>query len=131
MKRNKALFLWLLIASFTNSQNKVFSIDHVESRDNNLEWTLTKNFGEKLVHFSKSEINLFIDKRYHLTIISKTDLPEKGIIYLCNYETKNLITVMLIDNVKMYLYSKTKRFLINFENKKLLKLTADIDYIVY
>ncbi len=127
MKRNKALFLWLLIASFTNSQNKVFSIDHVESRDNNLEWTLTKNFGEKLVHFSKSEINLFIDKKYHLTIISKTDLPEKSIIYLCNDETKNLVTVMLIDNMKMYLYSKTKLFLINFENRKLLKLTADID----
>ena len=127
MKRNKALFLWLLIASFTNSQNKVFSIDHVESRDNNLEWTLTKNFGEKLVHFSKSEINLFIDKKYHLTIISKTDLPEKSIIYLCNDETKNLVTVMHIDNMKMYLYSKTKLFLINFENRKLLKLTADID----
>ena len=127
MKHYKALFLLLLIASFANSQNKVFSIDHVESRDNNLEWTLTKDFGEQLVHFSKSEINLFIDKKYHLTIISKTDLPEKGIIYLCNDETKNLVTVMLIDNIKMYLYSKTKRFLINFENKKLKNLTADID----
>ena len=42
MKHPKALFLLLLIASFANSQNKVFSIDHVESRDNNLEWTLTK-----------------------------------------------------------------------------------------
>lgn len=127
MKHHKALLLLLLIASFANSQNKVFSIDHVESRENNQEWTHIKNFGEQLVHFSKSEINLFIDKKYHLTIISKTDLPEKGIIYLCNDETKNLVTVMLIDNVKMYLYNKTKRFLINFENKKLLKLTADID----
>ncbi|KAB1154756.1 hypothetical protein [Flavobacterium luteum] len=127
MKHHKVLFLLLLIASFANSQNKTFSIDHVESRDNNLEWTLIKNIGEQMVHFSKSEINLFIDKRYHLTIISKTDLPEKGIIYLCNDESKNLVTIMLIDNIKMYLYSKTKRFLINFENKKLLKLTADID----
>ena len=59
----------LLIASFTYSQGKIFSINYVESRENNQEWTHIKNFGEQLVHFSKSEINLFIDKRHHLTII--------------------------------------------------------------
>lgn len=127
MTTKKALYLVLLIASFANSQNKVFSIDRVESRENNQEWMLTKKIGEKLVQFSQSEINLNIDKKYHLTIISKTNLPEKGIIYLCNDETLNLVTVMLIDNIKMYLYSKTKRFLINFQDKKLLNLTADID----
>lgn len=119
--------LVLIITTFANSQNKTFTIDQVQARNTNQEWTLTETIGEQLVRFSKSEIDLSIDKKYHLTIISKTDLPDKGIIYLCNDEKSNLVTVMLIDNIKMYLYSKTKRFLINFENTKLLGLTADID----
>lgn len=127
MKSQKIFYLLLLIASFAHSQNKLFSINQVQTRNNKQEWTTTENHGEPVVQFSKSEINLNIDKKYHLTIISKTNLPEKGIIYLCKDETANLVTVMLIDNIKMYLYSKTKRFLINFEPEKLLNLTANVD----
>lgn len=128
MRLQKILYLLVLtISTFANSQNKTFTIDQVQARSNSQEWAPTKTIGENLVLFSKSEINLNIDKKYNLTIISKTDLPNKGIIYLCNDEKSNLVTVMLIDNIKMYLYSKTKRFLINFENTSLLNLTADVD----
>ena len=128
MKLQKILCLLVLtITTFAYSQNKTFAINQVQARNTNQEWTLTETIGEQLVRFSKSEIDLSIDKKYHLTIISKTDLPDKGIIYLCNDEKANLVTVMLIDNIKMYLYSKTKRFLINFESTKILGLTADID----
>jgi hypothetical protein len=44
----------------------------------------------------------------------QTHLPDKGIIYLCKDEKQNDITVMLIDDEKMYLYNDSKRFLINF-----------------
>jgi len=128
MRLQKILYLLVLtISTFANSQNKTFTIDQVQARSNSQEWTPTETVGEQLVLFSKCEINLSMDKKDKLTIISKTDLPDKGIIYLCNDEKSNLVTVMLIDNIKMYLYSKTKRFLINFENTSLLNLTADID----
>jgi hypothetical protein len=38
-----------------------------------------------------------------------------------------LITVMLIDDIKMYLYAKSKRFLINFKQSSSIFQLADID----
>jgi hypothetical protein len=35
-----------------------------------------------------------------LTILSKTNLPDKGIIYLCKDEKSNPITILLIDDIK-------------------------------
>lgn len=37
------------------------------------------------------------------------------------------MTVILFDNIKMYLYAKTKRFLINFQSTSNLSQLADLD----
>lgn len=46
---------------------------------------------------------------------------------MCKDEKSNPMTVMLFDNIKMYLYAKTKRFLINFQSTSNLSQLADLD----
>lgn len=109
------------------AQHKVFSFDQVQSRNDIQEWKNVEKVAEQIVEFTVDKINLKIDRNYQLTIISKTNLPDKGIIYLCKDEKSNPITVMLIDDIKMYLYAKSKRFLINFKHPRGLSQLADMD----
>jgi hypothetical protein len=124
----KTLFVFLFLFTFCsiNAQHRVYSYNQIQSRNNIQQWGTCENICPQKVEFTASEINLKVDKNYHLTIISKTDLPNKGIIYLCKDEKSDPITVMLFDNIKMYLYDKTKRFLINFQNPNIGQL-ADTD----
>jgi hypothetical protein len=125
----KHLF-YLVIAALSLkgiAQHKIFSFDQVQSRNDFQEWKNIEKKSDQIVEFSADKINLRIDKNYQLTIISKTSLPDKGIIYLCKDEKSNPITVMLIDDVKMYLYAKSKRFLINFKHPGGLLQLADMD----
>jgi hypothetical protein len=116
-----------LLAIGASAQNKVFSFSQIQSRNDIQQWRNAETICEQSVHFTANEINLTVDKSYHLTIISKTDLPDKGVIYLCNDEKSNPVTVMLIDNIKMYLYSKTKRYLIHFDPVTAQNNVADTD----
>ena len=109
------------------AQNKVFTFCQFQTRNNVQQWGKLENISEQMVHFSPLAIDLNIDKKYHLTILSKTDLPNNGAIYLCNDEKSNPITVTLIDNSKMFLYSKTKRYQINFDPMKSMDIVADTD----
>ncbi len=126
---SKSLFFFIPVLFFfsANAQQKVFSYNEIQSRNDIQEWGKCETITTQKAVFSANEINLKIDKNYHLTIISKTDLPDKGTIYLCKDEKSNPITVMLFDNIKMYLYAKTKRFLINFQNNSNLSQLADLD----
>jgi hypothetical protein len=108
-------------------QHKIFSFDQVQSRNELQEWGKVEKLSNQTVEFTNDKINLKIDKNYQLTIVSRTNLPDKGIIYLCKDEKSNPITVMLIDDVKMYLYAKTHRFLINFKSPVILFQLADTD----
>jgi len=88
--------------------------------------TLLKMYVLQSVSFTANEINLKVDKEYHLSIVSKTDLPDKGTIYLCKDEQTNPVTVMLIDDSKMYFYSKNKRYLIHFDDSKSVSLIPTV-----
>lgn len=111
----------------TIAQHKVFAYSQIQSRNEVQEWGKAQNIGDQVARFSPEEIDLNIDKKYHLTIVSKTDLPDNGIIYLCNDEKSNSVTVVLFDNSKMFLYSKTKRFQINFDHLQNKNIVVDTE----
>jgi hypothetical protein len=112
----KILPLLLVVSSVSlTAQNRVFSYSQFQCRNAVQEWGKAENIGQQKVYFSQEQIDLMIDRKYHLTVLSKTDLPDNGAIYLCNDEKKNPVTVMLIDDSKMFVYSNTKRYQINFD----------------
>ncbi len=116
MKLRQQLFILAFLMSATGfSQIRTFAFSQIQVRNENRQWGNTQYVGSQLAQFSDSKIDVHADRDYHLKIISKTDLPDNGVIYLCQDEKSNAVTVMLIDNVRMYLYSQTKRFLINFD----------------
>jgi|JI6StandDraft_1071083.scaffolds.fasta_scaffold15225_4 hypothetical protein len=122
----KLIYCFILIASLSSSaQNRVFTYSQIQTRNDDQEWSAIKNVSEQSVSFTCDEINLKVDKNYHLNIISKTDLPNNGVIYLCKDEETNPVTVMLIDDSKMYLYSKSKRYLINFDDSKTVSFLSE------
>jgi hypothetical protein len=125
--RSQFLLFLILLSFCVNAQHKVFSYNQIQSRNDIQEWGKCETITTQKAVFTANEIDLNIDKNYHLTIVSKTDLPDKGIIYLCKDEKSNPITVMLFDNIKRYLYAKTKRFLINFQHPTSLGQLADSD----
>lgn len=125
--RSQFFFIIVLLTFCANAQHKVFSYNQIQSRNDIQEWGKCETISTEKAEFTANEINLKIDKNYHLTIVSKTDLPDNGTIYLCKDEKSNPITVMLFDNIKMYLYAKTKRFLINFQHASSLGQLADTD----
>jgi hypothetical protein len=128
MNCKQLFFLAILMLSFSiNAQVKVFAFSHFQTRNSVQQWGKYESSGQQLVHFSPEEIDLRVDKKYHLTILSKTDLPNNGVIYLCNDEKSNPVTVTLIDNSKMFLYSKTKRYQINFDPMNNRADVADTD----
>lgn len=116
-----------LVASLSSiAQNRVFTYSQVQTRDEHQVWNIIENVCLQSVSFTANEINLKVDKEYHLSIVSKTDLPDKGIIYLCKDEQTNPVTVMLIDDSKMYFYSKNKRYLIHFDDSKSVSLIPTV-----
>ena len=118
---------FILLSLTVAAQKKTFAFSEIQSRNDRQEWNSRQSVGARFASFSPTEINLNIDRDYRLQILSKTDLPNKGVIYLCKDDKANSVTVMLIDNIKMYVYSKTSRFLINFDRFKSEHYMADAD----
>jgi len=108
------LFFTALFSNGIFAQDKTFSFCEIQSRNDLQQWGQIENTEMRTARFSEKEIFLNIDKDYHLNIISTTQLPNNGFIFLCKDDKLNPITVMLIDNLKMYLYNQSKRFMINF-----------------
>jgi len=125
--KNLLQFSLLLFCAIGFSQNRTFSFCEIQSRNEKQQWGNSQHVGSQVARFSTDKIDVKADKDYHLNIVSKTDLPDKGVIFLCKDEKSNPVTVMLIDNVKMYLYSQSKRFLINFESFASNAVMADND----
>lgn len=111
-------------AMSTFAQSKTFTFNEIQSRNNKQQWDRCESVAERVAQFTPGKIDVQVDRKYNLDIISTTFLPDKGTIYLCLDEMKNKVTVMLIDNDKMYLYNDTKRFLINFNHSKVLNASA-------
>lgn len=128
MTLKKLLSLFILFPPLAAlAQNRTFAFSEIQTRNDKQQWSNTQNVGSQLARFTPTQIDVKTDKDYHLNIVSKTDLPDNGVIYLCKDEKSNPVTVMLIDNAKMYLYSKTKRFLINFDMFAGQNVMADTD----
>lgn len=126
LKKLLPIFL-ILFPLAASAQNRTFAFSEIQTRNDKQQWSNTQSVGSQLARFTPTQIEVKADKDYHLNIVSKTDLPDNGVIYLCKDEKSNPVTVMLIDNVKMYLYSKTKRFLINFDMFAGQSIMADTD----
>jgi hypothetical protein len=105
-----------LFAMNALAQSKVFSFNEIQCRNNKQQWEKSQNIAERTVRISPEKIDVMLDKNYHLNVLTTTFLPDKGAIYLCCDEKQNKVTVMLINDDKMYLYNDTKRFLINFSH---------------
>ena len=128
MSGRNLLYLFIVLVPLKIiGQRKILSYNQVQSRNELQEWRKIEKISNQTAEFTADKIKLKIDKDYKLTILSKTNLPDKGIIYLCKDEKSNPITVMLIDDIKMYLYAKSKRFLINFKQSSSIFQLADID----
>jgi hypothetical protein len=128
MSGRNLLYLFIVLVPLKIiGQRKILSYNQVQSRNELQEWGKIEKISNQTAEFTADKIKLKIDKDYKLTILSKTNLPDKGIIYLCKDEKSNPITVMLIDDIKMYLYAKSKRFLINFKQSSSIFQLADID----
>ncbi len=119
--KNLLFLLTVLLSFIAQGQDKVFPIHQFQARNEAQEWGKRQYVCNQFAAFYSDKINVEVDKNYQLTIISKTDLPDNGTIYLCQDEKSNPVTVMLIDKIKMYLYTNTKRFLINFGPEKIAK----------
>jgi hypothetical protein len=126
--KNLFLLILPLLTLGVSAQNKVFSFNQFQVRNNIQQWGNVEKICTQTVRFTNQEIDLNIDQKYHLNIESKTDLPDKGVIYLCKDENLNPITVMIFGNSSMYLYTKNKRFLIYFDEKNdIVNNVADTD----
>lgn len=126
--RNKLLATLLILFSISvSAQNRSFAFSEIQTRDDKQQWGNSQNIGSQMVRFTPTQISLKADKDYRLNIISKTDLPDRGAIYLCKDDKANEVTVTLIDNIKMFVYTKTKRFLINFDTFASHGAMADTD----
>ena len=122
----KLIYCFILFASLSSTaQNRVYTYSQIQTRNDDQEWIVTENVCGQSVSFTCNEINLKVDKNYHLNIISKTDLPDNGVIYLCKDEEINPVTVMLIDDDRMYFYCKNKRYLINFDDSKTVSFLSE------
>jgi len=116
MNLKKLLLITLISLSVgVSAQNKIFAFSKIQTRNNVQTWGKVENIGKQLVQFTANQINLKVDRNYRLTISKITNLPDNGRIYLCSDEFQNNVTVTLINDVKMFLYTKEKRFQIIFD----------------
>jgi len=109
--------LFFLFVAFISvdlsAQKKVYTFTEFQSRNSLQQWEKCQKVEKQAISFTSNVINLIIDKSYHLKIVSKTLLPDNGVIYLCKDESQNSITVMLLNDDKLFLYNNTKRFKID------------------
>lgn len=108
------------------AQKKEFSFTQFQIRNSAQQWEKPFRITPRTVRFSANDIDLKIDKQYHLHIVSTTYLPDNGVIYLCKDEKQKNVTVMLIADSKMFLYSDSKRFQIDFDQP--VAITARENY---
>jgi hypothetical protein len=110
-----ALFITLFCLN-TFAQSKVFCFNEIQCRNSKQEWEKSQKIDKRTVQISDKTIEVKLDKDYILSIVSSTLLPNEGVIYLCKDTQQNDVTVTLINDEKMFLYSKTNRYQITFNH---------------
>lgn len=122
-----SLFTLLLTVSTGFAQDHAYTYTAFQTRNSDQQWGSAQNIGIAKARISESQIRVRTDRDYALTILSHTDLPDHGVIYLCEDEHKKPVTVTLIEGDKMYVYCEAKRFLINFDALAMRQSMADSD----
>ena len=121
MKLNLFLLLLLTICPAAFSQAKVYAFTEVSTRDSNSEWVPQPSKKLRTAQITDEHIELKLERHYELDILSTTYLPDKGVVYVCNDQQKARVTVMLIDDAKMFVYDDHNRYLIKLLPRKASK----------
>ena len=111
----KPLFFLLaaLLSTSAFSQKKMYTYSEFQTRNSTQQWDNCKQIGEQIAVISAGEIQINVIKDYRLSIVSRTHLPENGVIFLCKDQLLNDVTVMLLNDDKMIVYDRADRFMIN------------------
>lgn len=109
------------------AQHKTYHFSSFQSRNAAQQWGPSQKTGSRQVVISNECIALTADKPYELNICNKTDLPDRGAIYLCTDEKSRPVTVMITSQEQMFVYSAAKRFLIHLDPLMAAGAMADSD----
>jgi hypothetical protein len=109
--------LFALLAAFAVSgQTKEYDFSGFQTSDSNMKWLAMKNVGARKAKFSDTKIVFSLDRIFQLSVIDKKDLPNGGKVYRCRDERKKEVTITLIGNDRMFLYSGTDRYQVAFSH---------------
>lgn len=120
MKLKLLLFL-LAVSPLAISQSRVYAFSEVSTRDGNSDWVPQANSKIRTAQFTDDHIELRLGRHYELDIISTTHLPDKGVVYVCNDQFKSRVTVMLIDETKMFVYDDNNRYLVRLLPRRVVR----------
>jgi hypothetical protein len=104
------------------AQSKVLCFNEIQCRNDKQQWEKSQKIDKRTVQIFDETIEIKLDKDYVLNIISSTLLPNAGVIYLCKDGNQDDVTVTLINNQKMFLYSRNHRYQITFNHPEGIQL---------
>jgi len=111
------LALFALLATFVVSgQSKEFDFNGFQTSDANMKWENTKRLSPRKARFSDSRIAFALDRNYQLSVQSKKNLPDGGVVYLCKDQQLRDVTITLIGHERMFLYAGNQRFQVTFSH---------------
>ncbi|MBD3582629.1 hypothetical protein [Flavobacterium selenitireducens] len=111
------LVLLALVGPFTiSAQYKELDFSGFQVSDAQMHWQNVKRIVPRKARFSDSQIVLALDRNYQLSVHSKKNLPDGGIVYLCKDQQQRDVTITLIGNERMFLYSGKQRYQVTFSN---------------
>ena len=110
-----ALFA-LLATIVASGQTKEYDFNGFQTSGANMRWAAVKRIAPAKAKFSDSKIVLMLDRKFALDVKSKTNLPDDGVVYLCKDQQSRDVTVTLIANERMFLYSGADRYQVTFNH---------------
>ena len=108
--------LALLGAFMASGQNRELDFSGFQASDSEMHWQNVKRISPRKAKFSDSKIVLALDRNYQLSVQSKKNLPEGGVVYRCKDQQQRDVTITLIGNERMFLYSGKQRYQVTFNN---------------
>lgn len=109
------LVLIALSATFVvSAQTKELDFSGYQASAPDMHWKDVKRISPRKATFSDTKIVLHLDKAYQLTVHSKNNLPDGGIVYRCKDQQSNEVTITLISDERMFLYSGKERYQVTF-----------------
>lgn len=113
-----------------SAQTKEFSFTGYQTSNQQQQWNGLQCVDLRKARFHENRIELTVDRNYRLSVVNKTHLPNKGVVYLCRDQMQRDVTVTLIGSERMFLYADGKRYQISFNAPVIAKsreIYADAD----